>query len=61
MVVPTNEGVYAVVPKDYEIQDLEQYLPKPLRAPARRLNDTDSFIEYVRLTRSSLHAPLLRQ
>ena len=49
IVVPTNEGVYAVVPKDYEIQDLEQYLPKPLRVRQHvTLNDTDSFIEYVK-------------
>jgi len=49
IVVPTNEGVYTVVPKDYQIQDLEKYLPTPLRVRQHvTLNDTDSFIEYVK-------------
>ena len=48
-VVPTNEGVYAVVPKNWEIRDLEKYLPKPLRVRQHvTLNDTVSFIEYVK-------------
>ena len=48
-VVPTNEGVYTVVPRDYQIQDLEKYLPAPLRVRQHvTLTDTDSFIEYVK-------------
>jgi uncharacterized protein YfdQ (DUF2303 family) len=49
IVVPTNEGVYAVVPKDYEIQNLEGYLPKPLRIRQHvTFHDTNSFIEYLK-------------
>jgi uncharacterized protein YfdQ (DUF2303 family) len=49
IVVPTNDGLYAVVPKDYQIQDLEKYLPTPLRVRQHvTLNDTASFIDYVK-------------
>jgi uncharacterized protein YfdQ (DUF2303 family) len=42
-------GVYTVVPKDYKITSLEQFLPRPLRiTQAVMLYDTDSFIGYLK-------------
>lgn len=41
-------GVFTVVPKDYRIEDLERFLPRPLRIKeAVTLHDTNSFIAYV--------------
>lgn len=43
-----TQGVYAVLPKDYELASLEEYLPRPLRIRQKvTLHDTDSFIAYV--------------
>jgi uncharacterized protein YfdQ (DUF2303 family) len=48
---PTTEegaGVYAVLPHNYHIENLEQFLPRPLRIEQdAALYDTDSFIGYV--------------
>ena len=42
-------GVYTVVPKDYEVKDLEAFLSRPLRIKQEViLYDTDSFISYVK-------------
>jgi uncharacterized protein YfdQ (DUF2303 family) len=42
-------GVYTVVPKDYKVEDLEPFLPRPLRIDQDvTLQDTDSFIGYVK-------------
>ncbi len=41
-------GVFAVVPKDYKVEDLERFLPRPLRIKESvQTHDTDSFIAYV--------------
>jgi uncharacterized protein YfdQ (DUF2303 family) len=42
-------GVFTVVPRDYEVKDLETFLPRPLRIKQEVvLYDTDSFIAYVK-------------
>jgi uncharacterized protein YfdQ (DUF2303 family) len=42
-------GVFTLVPKDYEVKDLESFLPRPLRIKQEVvLYDTDSFIGYVK-------------
>jgi uncharacterized protein YfdQ (DUF2303 family) len=42
-------GVFTIVPKDYEVKDLEAFLPRPLRIKQEViLYDTDSFIGYVK-------------
>ncbi len=47
-VADEKAGVFTVVPKDYRIDDLEKFLPRPLRInEAVTLHDTDSFIAYV--------------
>lgn len=46
--VDEKAGVFTVVPKDYRVEDLHSYLPRPLRiAQNVLLHDTDSFIAYV--------------
>jgi uncharacterized protein YfdQ (DUF2303 family) len=46
--VDEKAGVFTVVPKDYRIEDLENFLPRPLRIKEDvALHDTDSFIAYV--------------
>ena len=46
--VDEKAGVFTVVPKDYRVEDLGSYLPRPLRiAQNVLLHDTDSFIAYV--------------
>lgn len=41
-------GVYALVPKGYSVESLEEYLPRPLRIEQNVfLHDADSFIAYV--------------
>ena len=43
-----HSGLYAVVPKGYVLQSLEEYLPRPLRIEQSvDLHDADSFIGYV--------------
>ena len=45
---PDGAGVFAVVPKNYTVQSLEEFLPRPLRiAQNILLHDADSFIAYV--------------
>lgn len=45
----SSAGVFTVVPKDYKIEDLESYLPRPLRIEQDiTLYDTDSFIAYAK-------------
>lgn len=45
---PIPGGIYTVVPKDYRIESLETYLPRPLRVRQKvELHDTESFIGYV--------------
>ena len=47
-VAQPGAGVFAVVPKDYRIESLESYLPRPLRIEQNiLLHDADSFIAYV--------------
>jgi uncharacterized protein YfdQ (DUF2303 family) len=47
-VVDEKAGTFAVVPKDYCIKSLEEFLPRPLRIrESVLLYDTDSFIGYV--------------
>lgn len=47
-VVDEKAGVFAVVPKEYKVESLAKFLPRPLRiAQAVLLYDTDSFIAYV--------------
>jgi uncharacterized protein YfdQ (DUF2303 family) len=47
-VVDEKAGVFAVVPKEYKVEDLERFLPRPLRIKESvLLHDTDSFIAYV--------------
>lgn len=47
-VVDEKAGVFAVVPKEYKIEDLERYLPRPLRiSESVHLHDADSLIAYV--------------
>ena len=42
-------GPYAVVPKDYTVESLEEFLPKPLRIRQNvTLHDAESFIDYLR-------------
>jgi uncharacterized protein YfdQ (DUF2303 family) len=42
-------GVFTVIPKDYEVRDLESFLPRPLRIKQEiALQDADSFIAYVK-------------
>lgn len=42
-------GVFTVIPRDYEVKDLESFLPRPLRIRQEiALQDTDSFIAYVK-------------
>lgn len=44
----SGAGVYAVVPKGYSLESLEDYLPRPLRIEqCVLLHDTDSFIGYL--------------
>lgn len=46
--VDEKAGVFTVVPKDYKVEDLGQFLPRPLRIEESvNLHDTDSFIAYV--------------
>jgi uncharacterized protein YfdQ (DUF2303 family) len=46
--VDENAGVYTVVPKEYALKSLEDFLPRPLRIRENvQLYDTDSFIGYV--------------
>jgi uncharacterized protein YfdQ (DUF2303 family) len=46
--VDEKAGVFAVVPKEYKVEDLERFLPRPLRInESVLLHDTDSFIAYV--------------
>ena len=41
-------GVYAVVPKGYSLESLEEFLPTPVRIKqAVHLHEADSFIDYV--------------
>lgn len=43
-----RQGIFTVVPKDYEVRSLEEFLPRPQRiAQNVVLHDTDSFIAYV--------------
>jgi uncharacterized protein YfdQ (DUF2303 family) len=47
-VAEPGAGVFAVVPKDYAIESLEDYLPRPLRIEQNlMLHDADSFIAYL--------------
>ncbi len=42
-------GIYTVVPNGYHVEDLEKFLPKPLRVRQNvALEDTVSFISYLR-------------
>ena len=42
-------GVYTVVPKDYKVEDLESFLPRPLRIKQGvTIQDADSFINYAK-------------
>ena len=42
-------GVYTVVPKDYEVKDLETFLPRPLRIKQDvTIQDAESFINYAK-------------
>jgi len=45
----SNAGVFTVVPKDYKVEDLESFLPRPLRIEQDvTLQDADSFIAYAK-------------
>jgi uncharacterized protein YfdQ (DUF2303 family) len=47
-VTDEKAGIFTVVPKDYQIQSLEEFLPRPLRiAQNVLLHDADSLIAYV--------------
>lgn len=47
-VADEKAGVFTVVPKDYELRSLEEFLPRPLRIEQDvLLHDTDSFIAYL--------------
>jgi uncharacterized protein YfdQ (DUF2303 family) len=47
-VADEKAGAFALVPKDYRVEDLERFLPRPLRIKENvDLHDTDSFIAYV--------------
>jgi uncharacterized protein YfdQ (DUF2303 family) len=47
-VVDEKAGVFAVVPKEYKVEDLGRFLPRPLRIEESViLHDTDSFIAYM--------------
>jgi uncharacterized protein YfdQ (DUF2303 family) len=53
-VVDEKAGVFAVVPKDYDVKSLNDYLPRPLRIEQQvALHDADSFIAYVNEFKSS--------
>ena len=48
-VVDEKAGVFTVVPKDYKIESLEAYLPRPLRIVQNvTLHDAESLIAYLR-------------
>src|ERR1051326_5900318 len=48
-------GAYAIVPEDYKIESLEEYLARPRRIDQHvDLEDTDSFIAYVNEFRDQL-------
>ena len=47
-VADEKAGVFAVVPKEYKVEDLEKFLSRPLRIKESvNLFDADSFIAYV--------------
>ncbi|MCC6366876.1 MAG: DUF2303 family protein [Bryobacterales bacterium] len=46
---PEPTGLYAVVPADYKLESLEDFLPRPLRVRQQvSLHDAQSFIAYVK-------------
>jgi uncharacterized protein YfdQ (DUF2303 family) len=47
-VAEPGAGIFTVVPKNYEVKSLEEFLPRPLRIEEKvSLQDADSFIAYV--------------
>jgi uncharacterized protein YfdQ (DUF2303 family) len=47
-VAEPGAGIFTVVPKNYEVKSLEEFLPHPLRIEEKvSLQDADSFIAYV--------------
>ncbi len=46
---PFQSAPFAVVPRDYDIESLERYLPQPLRVIQNvQLDDAQSFIDYLK-------------